>query len=193
VAPDGGRVVGVDLLAESVEAARRNAEGLPNVELRQADLLDFLAEQADETFSGALFFEVAYEVLDLPRTVRELHRVLRLGAPLLASFRTQQYLALFAVRGRDWELADAVVRKRSGHLPAMGWQSWHTSAEAAALLQEAGFAEVELGGIGICSGIAGDPLAAIAGTPSSWRRSWSVSRSSRSSLHGRIRIPVGTC
>jgi len=164
VADDDGMVVGVDLLEAAVDAARANvaAAGLDNVQLHQADLLEFLREQPDETFAGALWFEVGYQVLDLPAHIAELHRVLRPGCFLLASFRTQHYLALFGARERDWMLTETVVRQRSAHLPGMGWQNWHTAADAVAQLENAGFSEVALSGVGLCSGIMGDPFAAIA-------------------------------
>lgn len=160
----GGRVIGVDLLAESVEAAAANADraGLGNAEFFEGDVLSFLARQPDGTFGAALFLEVGFQVLDLPRHLEELRRVLRPGGLLLASFRTQHYLALAGVLRRDWQLATTVLRSRSGQLRGMGWQNWQSAHDATALLEGSGFSAVELQGMGLCSGIAGDPLAAVA-------------------------------
>lgn len=164
VAPEGGSVVGVDMLGDSLEAARELTAqaGLSNVGLRQADLLEFLAEQEAESFAGALFLEVPYIVFDLAQHLRQLRRVLRPGGVLLTSFRTQQYLALTAILRRDWVLARSVLNERSGYLRGMGWQNWHTADDAAALLRECGFIDAAFAGVGIGSGIAGDPLALIA-------------------------------
>ncbi|HWX08494.1 MAG TPA: class I SAM-dependent methyltransferase [Gaiellaceae bacterium] len=164
IRPNGGRVIGVDLLPESLGAARdhASAEGLANVEFRQGDLLEFLVEQPAESFAGALFLEVGYQVFDLPGHLEQLHRVLRPGGVLLASFRTQYYLALIGVRQRDWQLTETVLRSHSGHLRGMGWQNWHSAGDAVALLEKCGFSETEVTGLGLCSGIAGDPLAAVA-------------------------------
>ncbi len=164
IRPHGGQVVGVDMLPESIEAARGHAASasLTNVDFAQGDLLEFLLDQSSESFAGALFVEVGYQVFDLPRHVEQLRRILRPGGLLLASFRTQYYLALLGVMQRDWQLAKTVLRSRSGQLQALGWQNWHSARDAVALLEEGGFGEVEVGGLGLCSGIAGDPLAAVA-------------------------------
>lgn len=164
VAPDGGRVVAVDLMLESVEATRAYARsaGVENLELQASELAPFLAAQPDATFSAALFLEVGYVVLDLPLHLEELRRVLQPGGLLLASFRTQYFLALLGAARRDWETAREVLHSRSGSLRGIGWQNWHTAGDATAMLEKAGFSEVRLAGLGVLSGIAGGPLAGIA-------------------------------
>lgn len=163
LAPHGGRIVGVDLLGEEVARARQEASErrLENVELVEADLLDFLRSRSAEAFEAIVFLEVAYLLRDLESVLAELRRVLRPGGLLLAGFTPPYYLALLGVARREWETAETVLARDSGELPGLGWQSWHSRAEAVAQLRAAGFEDVALAGIGACSGIEGDPLAAV--------------------------------
>ena len=164
VSPHGGRVTGVDLLGSEIETARRHLEshGVGDVALRESDVLEFLRDQPDESFEAVVFVGVALTLPKLDAVMAELHRVIRRGGLLLADFRTQYFLLLLGVGRRDWELARIVLRQRSGSLPGMGWHNWHTSRDAIALLEGAGFERVELFGAGVCSGIAGDPLSLLA-------------------------------
>lgn len=163
-APHGGRVSGVDLLPEPVGRARdaAAAASLENVAFHTGDLLHFLAAQPSESFDAVLFLEVGYLLVDLPGHLAQLHRVLRPHGLLLASFRTQHYLALLAAMRRDWDFARCILDARSGHLRGLGWQNWHTASDVVAQLEEHGFSGVELAGVGACSGIEGDPLAPVA-------------------------------
>jgi SAM-dependent methyltransferase len=81
----GARVIGVDASAELLAAGRKLAEAEEvRVELRQGDLADlglFTSASIDLVFSAmALGF-----VDDLARVFRQVHRVLRPGAPFLFS------------------------------------------------------------------------------------------------------------
>ncbi|MHB8506467.1 MAG: class I SAM-dependent methyltransferase [Acidimicrobiales bacterium] len=81
----GATAIGVDFSAEQLAHARRlAAEHEVRVELRHGDLADlaFLrADSIDLAFSGYAF---AY-VEDLGRVFRQVHRVLKVGAPLVFS------------------------------------------------------------------------------------------------------------
>jgi len=76
---ESGQVVGVDMAEEPLKVARQRASlrGLQNVEYMQADVhaLPFAGESFDRVTSrlGVMFFA------DLPKALREMHRVLRPG------------------------------------------------------------------------------------------------------------------
>jgi SAM-dependent methyltransferase len=161
----GGSAIGVDLLPGCVAEARAVlAAEHAKAEVVCADLATFLLDQEDGSFSGALFLEVGFVLTDLPGVLRELARVLVPGAPLLASLRSRTFLAHLAVTARDWPLADAVVAEPDGgrQLPGMGHQNWSTARGARNLVRAAGFEVVDVRGLGGASGIAADPLSALA-------------------------------
>jgi SAM-dependent methyltransferase len=160
----GGRLTGVDFVPELLSDARRYARdsGVSNAEFVESDVIEFLKRQPDATYSAALCIEVPFIVPDLETLLRELARVLRPGGLLVASFRTRYFLVLHGVAHRNWDLAGAVLDAKSGPLPGMGWQNRHSAADVLHDLSDAGFVDVQVAGVGNCSGIAGDPLAQIA-------------------------------
>lgn len=162
--PHGGSVVGVDFLGASIERARRQADaaGLENVELHEGELLEWLKSREDGEFAGAVFLEVGFVLPELEAVLDELRRVLRPGAPLLASFRALHYMVLSAVARREWDTADTILSTRSGVLAGMGWQNWETAEDVLGLLDRHGFTEARISGVGVASGIEGDPLSTIA-------------------------------
>ena len=90
-AKQGAISIGVDLSAEMLAHARRLAEREDvRVELRQADMADLAfvrADSVDLVFSADAFGYVE----DLHRVFRQVHRVLRTGAPLVFSLPHPAY------------------------------------------------------------------------------------------------------
>ena len=90
-AKQGATAIGVDFSAEQLAFARRLVEREEvRVELRQGDLADlaFLrADSIDLVFSAYAFGYVE----DLNRVLRQVHRVLRVGAPLVFSLPHPAY------------------------------------------------------------------------------------------------------
>lgn len=84
-ARQGAHAIGVDASHDLVTAARRRAEREEvRVELHRADLADLAfvrADTIDFVFSAYAFGQVA----DLSRVFRQVHRVLKTGAPLVFS------------------------------------------------------------------------------------------------------------
>lgn len=164
LAKHGGRLTGVELLEWELEKARAQvrSRGLTNVTLVHSDLLTFLRAQPAASFEGILCLEVLYLVKDLESVMAELHRVLRPEGLLLVNFVPQYYLAACGVFQRQWDMVEMVLTRRCGELPGMGWHNWHASHEVTALLEQSGFRDVGMRGLGVFSGIDGDPLAFLA-------------------------------
>lgn len=159
-AAHGGRVLGVDMLDESVEQTRAYAyaAGRDNVELEVADLLTFLRSRPDDDFSGAIFLEVGFVIRELDEILRELARVLAPGAPLLASLRPRLFLAQLGVALGDWDLAEAAATGPSPVRVGAGFQQVHSAHELRELFGGAGWRIDSMASLGPCSGIEGDPL-----------------------------------
>lgn len=81
----GATAIGVDVSAEQLAHARRLCEAEEvKVELRQADMADLAFLRADSI--DAAFSAFAFQfVEDLGRVFRQVHRVLKVGAPLVFS------------------------------------------------------------------------------------------------------------
>ncbi|MGA2989971.1 MAG: methyltransferase domain-containing protein [Candidatus Korobacteraceae bacterium] len=135
-----GQVVGIDISAQPLQVARERASrrGLDNVEFLQADIhqLPFPDGSFDRAVSrfGVMFFS------DLPRALRELHRVLKPGG------RTS-HLAWGSMRQPYFETTVGVVLEMLPELslPASGRGMFQFGEPGTltARLQEAGFTGIE--------------------------------------------------
>ncbi|MDA2936666.1 class I SAM-dependent methyltransferase [Acidobacteria bacterium AH-259-A15] len=160
----GGQVTGVDFTLAAVERARSyaTARGLANVAFQHGDLLVFARAMADGSVDAVLLIEVTFILPSYRQVLREIQRVLRPGGLLFVSFRSQHYNLLHSVRSRRWDGADMVITQREGHIfGGPCWFSWQTPDDICRLITESRLHLIKLLGIGICSGIEGDPLAAI--------------------------------
>ncbi|MEO7836359.1 MAG: class I SAM-dependent methyltransferase [Acidimicrobiales bacterium] len=84
-AKQGAIAIAVDSSADLVAAARRRCEqGEVRVELRKGDLADLAFVRADSVDVAFSAYALAY-VDDLSRVFRQVHRVLKVGAPLVFS------------------------------------------------------------------------------------------------------------
>jgi len=156
-----GKVLACDISEPAIAAARRNADkaGLRNLEFRVESIGQTLQSCGTESQDMVLMTEVTFFYPDWQLQMDEIMRVLRPGALLLMSFRSQYFDALCLVRGRFWHNTGMLLEKRRGYIFDGQLEfSWNTSEEIRALLTcEYGLDILELCGIGTCSGIPGDP------------------------------------
>jgi SAM-dependent methyltransferase len=161
LAREGHRVTGVDISMEAIGQAEENARRAGVSVSWYAGGLSSLPEEVPRGgFDVVLCTEVLYMARDPVPLLRDLLAFMRPGGVLLLSLRTRYYYLLKAVRERDWPTARMVAGGTSGSLGGVGF-NWHTEESAAAMLGEAGMRPVRCRGIGISSGIPGDPLGAI--------------------------------
>lgn len=156
-----GKVQACDLSEPAITAARRNADeaSLRNVEFRVESIGQTLKYCGTESQDIVMMTEVTFFYPDWRLQMAEIMRVLRPGALLLMSFRSQYFDALCLVHGRLWHNTDMLLEKRRGYiLDGQLEFSWQTSREIRSLLTcKYGLDLLELCGIGVCSGIPGDP------------------------------------
>jgi ubiquinone/menaquinone biosynthesis C-methylase UbiE len=163
------RVGGVDLSASAIEQARRYAEdqNLSNVDFTAGDALDFVRTQENAHCDVAVVTELCFYFPRYRELLFDLHRVVKPGGLLAVSFRSQYFNLLHWVRQRDWDGVDRIRNDREGILES-SWFGWHTPDDIRDLLSTIGFSDVRVRGIGVCSGIEGDPLAHIARPSNLW-------------------------
>jgi len=160
-----GEVIGIDLTPAAIEQAQHYASqrGIKNVEFHSADALGFMRNLPANTFDLVLMTEVAFVMPSYRDVIAATANLLKSRGIFFVSFRSQYFDLLHSVRARNWSSVRLVREAREGHWSdGPTWFSWHTSADIRQLLSEAGFTAIRLRGIGIASGIEGDPLSAIA-------------------------------
>lgn len=164
-AAGGGRVVGVDLSDLAVDQARQYAAGagINNASFFVSDVASYLAGLESESSSTILLAEILYFTPDAEDILVNAVRVLKTGGFLIASFRSQYFYALVLAQQGLYAKLDDLMECRSGRLLGGDvWFNWNSAAEVRDLLtSRLGLELLDLAGIGACSGIAGDPHAAV--------------------------------
>jgi 2-polyprenyl-3-methyl-5-hydroxy-6-metoxy-1,4-benzoquinol methylase len=162
----GGRVVGVDVSPNALEEAQKRAlgEGLSQViEWREADILTFLRHQPAASYDVVACLEVLSVIPEYREALGEVARLMRPGGVLFTAFRSRYFFILNALATGRWGALEVLLTASEGYPfgPPI-WLTWQRAREVREILTGAGFTITGSWGIGICSGIAGDPLATLA-------------------------------
>jgi SAM-dependent methyltransferase len=163
--PRGGKVIGVDISAEALDFARRSAkqEGLAEaVELIEDDVFVFMQKQPSSSCQAIICTEVLYMLPEPEKFLMEAVRVLVSGGLLMASFRTRYYYILHYIGQCRWSVVSDLLASHEGFLNGPPTKfSWYNVRELTEMLTALGCKVHFCKGIGVCSGIKGDPLSAI--------------------------------
>jgi SAM-dependent methyltransferase len=162
-----GSVIACDLSASAIASAKKNAEirQLTNVSFNHQSIADQLSSLRHEgDFELLMMTEVTFCYPEWQSHLPKMISMLRPGGLLVMSFRSQYFDALCLVRSRNWGAVDMVMGKRRGQLfpPSPLEFSWQTSSEIRSMFEESGLELLVLQGVGVCSGIPGDPHDCIA-------------------------------
>jgi 2-polyprenyl-3-methyl-5-hydroxy-6-metoxy-1,4-benzoquinol methylase len=156
-----GFVSGCDISEEAINQARAYAltHDVNNVDFRVQDITKCLEGEFDETADAIFLTEVTFFYPGWKRDMPKIISTLKPGGILVISVRSQYYYALSLVRSRSWGSLDLLLENREGSIfnPSVVF-TWQTSSEIRDfLLIECCLVDVELFGIGVCSGIPMDP------------------------------------
>src|SRR5581483_3896781 len=153
------RVIGIDVSPGKIVHAREQTADLSNVELVTGDAAEYLGEITN--IDLALFTEVDFFDPDGDGLLDLLATKIRPGGVLFASFRSEWFNLVYAVKARDFASANKVRDARSGELFGTAYRfRWYTCDEIRDRLDELGF-PVEMRAIGALSGRDGDALDGI--------------------------------
>lgn len=157
----GHTVEGIDLSKEAIEHAKKYAyeKNISNISFHTKDLEEL--EDVSEKYDCILCTEVVYMVKNYNRVLSELYNMLRKDGIMFIAFRDKYFYLLHAIKNRRFEDAKFILLNQSGMLGGT-YLNWHTHHEILEILSQFRLKDIEFHGIGICSGIEGDPLSSIA-------------------------------
>ena len=157
-----GHVIGCDLSATAITQAKEYAtrSGLSkNIEYRTQSITDCLASCDEKSMDVILLTEVTVFYPEWQDDMPLIKKILKPGGILILSFRSLYFNALCSIRNRSWESIDTLLNERYGnifgHSLVFTWQ--HSSEIKEFIVESYGLELLELSGIGVCSGIKGDP------------------------------------
>ncbi len=158
----GHDVLGVDFAEGCIELAeshRGNAEQPPR--FMRAEIGDYLREYSLQQFDVVFCTEVLYMLEDGDLILDTLLRAIPAGGVLVLAVRpAKYYISLMAAQG-SLSSALQVAFSHSGRL--FGWRfHWTTAEDLRRQLQTARFDLLDMAGIGIFSGLEGDPQGRLA-------------------------------
>jgi ubiquinone/menaquinone biosynthesis C-methylase UbiE len=158
-------ITGVDFNPNAVSLAQEYAAqaNCLNTHFVQGDVARYVQDIPSASMDFLVLTEVILFLPNFKEVLNEIYRALKPGGKVFISFRSQMHNILDSIRRKQWDSATMAVSQREGYLwGGATWFSWQTKEEVQNLLSQAHFSVLECVGIGVCSGIEGDPLAAIA-------------------------------
>ena len=156
-----GFVEGCDISPLAIKAAKKYAHKLKltNIEFTQRTINDFIAQKKDEYYDIVILTEVTFFYPAWLNDLLDISRVLKPGGILILANRSQYFNALYLAKSRQLSQTDLLLNSRKGRL--FGDETtytWQRSDEIKKIiLERLNFNMIELFGIGVCSGIPGDP------------------------------------
>jgi SAM-dependent methyltransferase len=161
------QLYGCDLSPRALATATElNAQVSANaITLEEADIRSYVTKWEDDSIDLCLMTEVTIFMKDWIEVTEQIVRKLKPGGILAMSFRSQYFNGLLAARQREFTTLDTILKDRAGKLDAASQleYTWQTSRELTKFFtDDLGVKILDLCGIGVSSGIPGDPHSSIA-------------------------------
>ena len=161
---------GVDFTKEAILAAQRNIKRYPsglvtrsNINFHRADIMDYLAPLEDGSVKFVLLLEVIYMMPDPLPLMAMVARKLAPGGLLIISLRSDYYYILSLISQGLVRNASVIESSSSGEIYGSGVRlNWTNSREIiSGSFFKLGLRLNRMTGVGVFSGIQGDPLSGI--------------------------------
>jgi len=157
----GHRITGIDSSRFHVKRAQQHAQkARVHGRFLAGDGFRLLRRFPEESFDLVLCTEVLYQRPTFREDMASLQRVVRSGGLLATSHRTRFFYLSRALRERDFETAETVLRHSEGELGA-SYFNWQSPSELRSIYQDLGFDLLRLVPIGTFTGNGGDGMAAL--------------------------------
>lgn len=154
---------GVDLSEPAIMQARENSrtEGVENrCFFENCEALKWTKNLGSETQNVIFLNEVVFYAHDYLSLIEEAFRILKPGGIAFISFRSRYFNLAHVVKNKTFDKITQVLESNQGELFGKGLTfSWHDQSESTQLLSQYGFEVMDNLGIGIFSGLPGDPMA----------------------------------
>lgn len=159
-----GKITACDISEKAIHSAKQYSQEkmIENINFLTQDIEKTLEEFRSTTFDIIMMTEVTFFY---PKWENQISRITSLLKPkglLIMSFRSQYYNALSLVKNRIWDNIPLLLETRRGKIFNSPVEfSWQKSEDIRATMKANELDLIELRGIGLCSGIPGDPHASI--------------------------------
>jgi ubiquinone/menaquinone biosynthesis C-methylase UbiE len=163
LASDGHLVEGVDISPEAINLAKKyTIERNLNTKFWIKDVEVPFNEINSEVYDCILCIESIYMIKNYENLIAEMHRLLKKGGLLFIAFRSNYYLMLHLLKDNKFSKAELISKNYEGYI----WNqdvyfNWHTRDTILNILSKYRLKDITFNGIGMCSGITGDPLSQI--------------------------------
>jgi ubiquinone/menaquinone biosynthesis C-methylase UbiE len=159
-------IVGVDISREALEFAEQSAQSrhITNVAFFNLSIQEYIKENKNRKFDIIVATEAFFFNPDWKTILRQLETMLTPGGIIITSFRSRLFNILYSVKNKSFEDATYINTNETGQI----WGSpitfsWLSSDEFIAFKNKYLKSEIVLlTGIGVLSGIEGDPHQSIA-------------------------------
>jgi len=157
-----GVVTSCDLSNEAIDKANKYATdaNITNIEFRAQPIAQLITECEDRYFDVILLTEVTFFYPRWKKDFQQIVKILKPGGIFAVSFRSQYFNSLYITQERLFDKKDLLIKNREGNFfgDSSGIFTWQRSEEIKGFIGEHDELELlDFFGIGICSGITGDP------------------------------------
>lgn len=156
-----GEVIGIDISAPAINYARQN-NVFEQCRYIEMDILEFLRGADSASFNCVVCTEVFFILPKYQDVCHEINRVLVNGGLFICAVRSKYFNVLHSIEQKRWSALPTIINDTEGYpWDPTTWFSWHTTGSISNILRQNGFKVLTSRGIGVCSGIEGDPLSKI--------------------------------
>lgn len=153
-------VTACDISASAIDQAKNYAgkSGINNIEFLVKDISSCIDDFNKDSLDLVFMTEVSIFYPGWVGDLSKIYDALKPNGFFIISNRSQYFNSLCIVRSNKFEKIDLLLNCREGKLFESGMNfTWQTSKEVSLILAKHNFDIVEQRGIGVCSGITGDP------------------------------------
>ncbi len=159
LAREGHGVTGIDVSEQAIESGKRSADqqNVP-ITFLSGNIETDLRRLQGRSFDCVVCTEVLYMVKNCENTVKDLVGLIRDQGLVILSFRPRLFYVLLYAMKNNMETAESLAMNDDRYFNK-GLLNCHNKDQIEDLFRESGLTDMELRGIGVLSGIEGDPQA----------------------------------